>query len=244
MSASDLLDPKRPWIIDPDDLPKDGITLRTMFSPFGESSTVPFKRAYMILLFLSLPFAVMLLMAATGGGGALLPLSALGVLSIFLTIAHVRRLNHAGRNPIMASLVALPIVLGFGVFALAAPPHVEEANKIVAQIEADRADPEGAAKRRAEERKAAQASAGNGSQSGPRARQGSRDRGGGQGRRGRRGGGGGGEGSGSGNFDPLSYVVSAASAWPARLAILSWIAVSFWSLIVVARLPRAKPEDL
>ena len=232
MSTSEPLDPKRPWITDLDDLPQKSITLRTMISPFGESARVPFRRAYMILLFISLPFVFMLLFAALGSGGALFPLSILGLVSVFLTIAHVRRLNHAGRNPLLAGLVVLPIVLGFAIFAITAPPHVEEANRIVAQIEADRADPEGAAKRRADA--ARQVRAGGSTmrgRGGPQSRRGGRrgpPRGGAQSGRG-----------GGGNFDPASYVINASSAWPARAGLLGWIAVTLWSLMWVARLPRA-----
>ena len=234
MSSSEPLDPKRPWITDPDDLPKARITLRTLVSPFGNSARLPFKRAYLIILMLSMPFVVMLIGAAFGGGGALVPLSALGVLSIFLTIAHVRRLNDADRMPLLSGLVVLPVVAGFAVFAAVAPAHVEESNKILAQIEADKADPVGAAKRKAEAAKKARAQSPSPNARG-RGRPGAR-----RGGRGRRGGAGGpGSGGADEDFNPTSYVVDAASAWPARAALIIWLPVTLWSLMWVARLPRS-----
>ena len=233
MNTSEPLDPKRPWITDPDDLPTGGITLRTMFSPFGDSGRIPFKRAYTIILFLSLPFALMLLMAATGSGGAIMPLSILAVLSVPLTIAHLRRLNHAGKNPLLAGIVVLPAVLGFGIFAITAPPHVAKANEIVAQIEADRADPEGAAKRRAEAARQARSS-GSARGGNAQSRPGQSGRGGRGGRRG-----GGGWQAGGDNFNPTNYVLENASSGPALAGFLAWFIVTLWSLMWVARLPRA-----
>lgn len=237
MSTIEPLDPKRPWITDPDDLPGDAKILKAMFNPFGLSSKLSFTRAFLVLSVLSIPLILMLVSATSGEGNALMPLLLLGVLAIFLMIAHVRRLNHAGRSPFLAGIVLLPVLFGLGLFAAVIPHHVVEANKTLAQIEADKADPEAAAARRAAER-AAKREASSGDRPAPRAaRRGGRP--GGRGGRRGRGGGAGGPNQEKEAFDPMKSAIKNASPLPAYVALGSMFMVSLWSLLWVARLPAA-----
>ncbi|MEO1100448.1 MAG: hypothetical protein AAFW65_01235 [Pseudomonadota bacterium] len=147
--TSPPIDEHRPWITDPADAPARMNWFKTLFNPFGQTSRLHFTRASTFLFFLTLPFAVMMF------AGMFVPgIIGVGVVSLLSFIAHVRRLASAKRSPLWAGLVLLPIAVCLVVFSAVASANVSEANRISAQILADRADPVAARERQEAERQA------------------------------------------------------------------------------------------
>ena len=131
---SDPIDPKRPWIDDPEDAPAHMNWFSVFFVPTGQTSRVHFLRATTLLFFVTAPFGIMMLM------GQFLPaIYGVGLVSILSSIAHIRRLSSAQRSPLLAFWVLVPVLVSLGVFVAAASSAVPEANKIAERVEAKRA---------------------------------------------------------------------------------------------------------
>lgn len=124
-STSDLppLDPARPWITDPEDLPSRINWLATLFNVMGRSSRLHFTRAWTLLFMLQFLFVF-------GGGLLLFILALTGVDTAGLSVAkqyasaavflvtglmsfviHNRRLADAGKSSAWAVLILLPLVI-------------------------------------------------------------------------------------------------------------------------------------
>lgn len=119
------IDPKRPWITDPRDAPSEMSWFQSFTDPFGKTSRVHFTRGWTALFFTRLIYFVATLVAvavfASAGvenPNAFVPPSWVWELLIVFTailslVLHVRRLSDAGRSPLWATLVMVPIVIGF-----------------------------------------------------------------------------------------------------------------------------------
>lgn len=123
------LDPDRPWIIDEEDLPSQMNWLDTLFNPSGHTSRLHFTRAW-TLLFMTQVFAwfgfgvlITTMIGATGADMEWLNafelyfVAAVFVITTFLSyIIHTRRMNHAGRSPLWAALVLIPLLVALAQF--------------------------------------------------------------------------------------------------------------------------------
>lgn len=122
-------DPKRPWIDDPRDLPRQMNWAASLLNPLGRTSRLHFTRAWTILFFarvfaLVIPTGIVAVIGAGGGDASsagvlymLFPLTV--VLTLFMSwFLHIRRLSDAGRSPLWATLVFLPVGLGLALAIL------------------------------------------------------------------------------------------------------------------------------
>lgn len=144
MSDTDtlMIDPARPWILDPRDAPADMNWRETLLYPFGITSKVHFGRAWTfmfmgrLLLFVVPVFAVFILNIAgmkadalwkpVAGFGLpvpalLLPFFVFAIVSEFTSfVAHRRRLANAKRSSWLGILVLVPLMLAMVGFVLGA----------------------------------------------------------------------------------------------------------------------------
>lgn len=210
------IDEHRPWITDPADAPARMNWFKTLLNPFGQTSRLHFTRALTLLFFFTAPFAGMLLTGSFTPG-----IIGVGVLSLLSFVAHVRRLASAQRSPLWAGLVLLPLAACLIVFSAVASANVSEANRISAEILADRADPEAARERQEAERQA-RAEAENEEDGPARGRPDGPKPGFAE----------------DGSFSPVKFLLDKAGQ-PAGLA---WAVVGFfvflWTMFWVARLPN------
>ncbi len=147
------LDPKRPWITDPADLPSELNWFSTLLNPFGQASKVHFTRAWTALFFARvLPLVITLFVSTIVGisGG-----DASGVMSFGMTLAgfafvlsllmsfvlHMRRLADADKPVLYAGVVFAPVFAALLVFLSMAVSNGEKHDGLVAQYEIDAADP-------------------------------------------------------------------------------------------------------
>jgi len=243
MSTSEPLDPKRPWLTDPDDLSASNPLWKTILIPFGTSSQVPFTRAWTFcffarLLTLLLGYLLSQVLAVVFGIESATPVFLfLFVLVFVLTlgfsfVSHVRRLADAGKPTILAGLVLAPLILGGAMFTYQASKNVKVANGITAMMHLGKTA----------EKIESNQSANSGNRARPRGGQTAR----GPGRNSRRGrrGRGGQQGDNPQEYNPTMMVVF-MSIFPAiGVWFLTATGVFFWSLMWVARLPRSKEVDL
>ncbi|MCI4643881.1 MAG: hypothetical protein MRY64_03765 [Hyphomonadaceae bacterium] len=122
--TSQEIDPKRPWIVDPEDAPAGMNWMQTLTNPFGETSRVHFTRAWTGLFFTRFIYAIgtAILIAIFGAAGAenpnaFVPPQGTWHLLVLVTalaslVMHIRRLTNARRSPLWAILVILPVTLG------------------------------------------------------------------------------------------------------------------------------------
>lgn len=157
--AAGAIDPNRPWITDPRDAPANMNWVETLTNPSGATSRVHFTRAWTGLFFLRLIYffgtAALAAVFAAAGASFSLPnwvWPLLVIVTAFLSlILHLRRLTDAGRSPLWASLVLLPIIVGSAGFVGGSAMGGAQYDQLVAQrearmIEASAPDePEGAA---------------------------------------------------------------------------------------------------
>ncbi|MEO0983356.1 MAG: DUF805 domain-containing protein [Pseudomonadota bacterium] len=139
----DALDPKRPWITDPRDLPAKQNWFGTFLNPFGTSPKVHFTRAWTVLFMarvITMAFVIGVTMVAgmTGGdAGALMVLIPVVFALTIPTslIAHIRRLADAGKPAVLAGLVFLPVILAFAAFIAVAGMASAEHDRMMAEAE-------------------------------------------------------------------------------------------------------------
>lgn len=121
------IDASRPWIRDPHDDPKAMNWWAVLFNPFGTSPKLHFTRAWTLMFmarFLSviIPGLVIWVIGMAGGDSSALkwlyiPAAIIFPLTIITSfIAHIRRLADGRKPVILAGLVILPLLLGFGGF--------------------------------------------------------------------------------------------------------------------------------
>ncbi|WP_084398203.1 DUF805 domain-containing protein [Henriciella aquimarina] len=149
-----VLDPKRPWLTDPRELPSQMNWVQTLFNPTGESPKLHFTRAWTLLFFLQLlviviPFSVALVLDMAGGDGK--PVGMIGVYAtpvVFIVttlmsyVIHTRRLNDAGKPALLALLPLLPLVLAMGAFMVAAGQQATQYDKRFEMRQEYLADPD------------------------------------------------------------------------------------------------------
>ena len=220
-----IYDPDRPHIAGPDEDPGRTRLLMTLINPFGSSSKHQFTRAWTVLFAMRVvPIGIIIFLSLVSPlapqissliGGLMALTAILFVLTILFSIfIHIRRLADAGRSPLWAMIVVLPVIAALGVFMATAggsqsqtgrdsPPAVERTTDT-----SDAESPEAAAS--GDEAPEAD--------SAPAARE----------QRGRGGRGGRGDEGRAGPAVPLIML-----AW-----VLTIIPVTIWSLMWVARLPR------
>lgn len=149
-TASTPLDPHRPWIEDPRDLPSEMNWVQSLTNPFGETSRLHFTRAWTALFFTRVIYFF--------GVGALSAVFALArapalsipawiwpllvvVTAILSLILHVRRLADARRSPLWAVLVIVPVLLGFVGFVMGAAGGAQQYQAAVEARNAPREAP-------------------------------------------------------------------------------------------------------
>lgn len=122
-SSSAVLDPKRPWINEPRELPTRLRWFETFFNPTGESPKLHFTRAWTVLFFVQLTFlaivpfalAIIGLIGAPTGSvtGALAYVTPIVfILTTFMSfVIHARRLNDARKPVLLSAIVLLPIIV-------------------------------------------------------------------------------------------------------------------------------------
>ncbi|MCH2457763.1 MAG: DUF805 domain-containing protein [Henriciella sp.] len=236
------IDPKRPWLTDERELPERMNWLQTLFDPTGESPRLHFTRAWTLLFALQamiivVPFTVALVLNLAGGDGA--GVSTFGTYAtpvVFIAttlisyVIHSRRLNDAGKTPLLAILPLIPLLIGFALFTTTAMSTAKSYDKQFEMRQDYLADPDAFRERQREEREAARAKAeaeggGEGAQ-----QQQQRGRGGPPG------------GRGGMNLDqPMApkteFVLKAAAPMIQNVVIPLSGLIAIWSLMWVARVP-------
>lgn len=126
--TSTALDPKRPWLTDERELPRYMNWLQTLFNPAGTSPRLHFTRAWTLLFMLQLmiivvPWFIALILGAAGGDGksvGMFGVYASPVVFIVTTlisyVIHSRRLNDAGKSPLLAMIPLIPLVIAVVAF--------------------------------------------------------------------------------------------------------------------------------
>lgn len=236
------IDPKRPWLTDERELPERMNWLKTLFDPTGESPRLHFTRAWTLLFTLQamiivVPFTVALVLNLAGGDGA--GVSTFGtyatpvvfiVTTLMSYVIHSRRLNDAGKTPLLAIVPLIPLLIGFALFTTNAMSTAESYDKRFEMRQDYLADPEAFRERQREEREAARAQAeAEGSGEGAQQQQ-------------RRGRGGPPGGRGGMNLDqPMApkteFVLKAAAPMIQNVVIPLSGFIAIWSLMWVARVP-------
>ncbi len=260
------LDPKRPWITDPEQLPSKMDWFATFLNPTGKSPKLHFTRAWSVLFFagvigwlgLNVVFGVV---GATGVDASSLNafhsyflFTLFAVTSVLSYVIHARRLNHAGKSPLWSLIVLIPLILGTLSFLSSVQGSAAKYDKMYEARAEFLEDPEGwrqehlAKQREAqakkikarEEAEAAEAAGEDGRESGERSGP----------PQGQRGGRGGGWNSGPSADKPLptqeAYIVRPnLVSFYSTIVVLNFF-VMFWSLLWVARTPfpnRKKAKD-
>lgn len=128
--TAEEIDPKRPWIVDEADAPASMNWMQTLTNPLGETSRLHFTRAWTMLFFIRLIYAIGIavlvgIFAAAGADNprGLVPPAGTFHIIVMVTalmslVAHIRHLTNAKRSPLWAILVILPVLFGFGGFIL------------------------------------------------------------------------------------------------------------------------------
>ena len=128
-TTPDVLDPDRPWITDPEQLPSRMSWIGSLFNPTGKSPKLHFTRIWTVCFFLQflivvVPFGLGIVISLAGSdpsGIKLFGFYASPVVFIVTTVisyvAHSRRLNDAGKLSLWAVLVLIPLLVGFFLFA-------------------------------------------------------------------------------------------------------------------------------
>ena len=230
------LDPQRPWITDPDELPSRMNWFGTLLNPVGRSPKLHFTRAWTVF-FMSRAILVGLLIlgplifSLAGGdagplqaviGGALLVTVLLT--EIFSFVLHNRRMADAGKSGFWAIIVLVPAILAVGAVAFATPGLIKQHAEVVAKAEAEQSED---ADRPANTRRAARSASS------------------GRGGRGRRGGrrGGGGPGADGGVPSQQQFVMSRVMPMAGGLWLFGSLLAMLWTLLWAARLPSQSRDS-
>ncbi|MEM9669297.1 MAG: hypothetical protein AAF950_10270 [Pseudomonadota bacterium] len=119
------IDPKRPWISDPDDLPSRLDWFRSLLDPVGETSRLHFTRVWTFLfftrfVFFFVPPLIVLIFGVSGAedpGSAGLPPWAFPLVVVVTClmsyVLHRRRLTNARKSALLAAIVLIPLIFGF-----------------------------------------------------------------------------------------------------------------------------------
>ena len=247
-SSGQVLDPKRPWLTDERELPGHMNWLHTLFDPTGESPRLHFTRAWTLLFTLQtivilVPFAIATVVNFAGGDGS--PVGTFGVYAtpvVFVIttlisyIIHSRRLNDAGKWPILALVPLVPLLLALAAFMATAMGEIQKYDQRFEQRQQYLADPDAYLERQLQESREAQAAArqraaeaeANG-EAAPQQRRGPSPGRGGPG------------GPGAGVDKPLppkaETVLKASLPTIQRIMIPLSALIAIWSLLWVARVP-------
>lgn len=129
IASQSTLDPDRPWITDEQQLPNRMNWLDTLFNPTGKSPTLHFTRAWTFL------FMAQFIMWFGIGGLLTMVLGVVGtdmsgiqvvetyaialtfvITTLMSYVIHVRRFNDAGRSPLWAIIVLIPLLVSLAQF--------------------------------------------------------------------------------------------------------------------------------
>lgn len=234
------IDPKRPWLTDERELPERMNWVQTLFDPTGESPRLHFTRAWTLLFTLQatiivVPFTIALVLNLAGGDGS--GVSTFGtyatpvvfiVTTLMSYVIHSRRLNDAGKTPLLAILPLVPLIIGCALFVTTAQSSSKSYDKQFEMRQDYLANPDAFRERQRAEREAARAKAEGGGE-GAQQQQ-------------RRGAGGPRGGRGGMNLDqpmdPKTEVVLKAAAPMIQMAVIPLSGLlAIWSLMWVARVP-------
>lgn len=129
IASQSALDPNRPWITDAEQLPSKMNWFDTFFNPTGKTPTLHFTRAWTVLFMaqlISVFFIGWLLTGIISIAGADTEALEIGegyfialvfvITTVLSYIIHVRRLNHAGRSPLWAIIVLIPVLVALAQF--------------------------------------------------------------------------------------------------------------------------------
>lgn len=250
-TSSQILDPKRPWLTDERELPSHMNWLQTLFDPTGKSPRLHFTRAWTMLFILQLviilgPWFTAVVIGMAGGDGS--GVSTFGkyatpivfvVTTLMSYVIHTRRLNDAGKTPLLALIPLIPLIIAVGAFMMTATGEVQKYDKRFETRQEYLTDPDAYRERQAEQRRIAQQeaekqaaeAAANGEEAKPQQPQGGQQRGPG---------GPGGPG-GMGVEQPLPpkapTVLKASLPMIQNIIIPLSALIAIWSLMWVARVP-------
>ncbi len=196
-SPENVLDPERPWIEDPRDLPSGLNWLQTLFNPSGTSSKLHFTRAWTVLFFAQflivvLPFFIAFIVGLAGGDGG--PITTAGlyasplvflVTTIMSFVIHCRRLNDAGKSFVWAVPIVIALFAAIGIFTMGLSQKAAEYDELYQEravyLEDPRAWQESQLEKRREEQaeaaKAREEAQASGEETGQQGRQGGGNRG-------------------------------------------------------------------
>lgn len=228
-TRSEALDEARPWITDPDELPRNMNWFSALFNPFGRSPKLHFTRVWTLLLLprIFLYFGLLQLGTSSSIGEVIGKVFPILLLEIIFFISAMRRLNDSGRSVFFAWALFVPAILGVGA-AVALVPSAQAGFKD-AVIEFQNAKENGTEGQRS-------------GVSGRQVSQAARGGGGRGGRRGRGGRGGGPGGPASGPPQETPFVIQKTMGPAGMVWFFGSLFITIWSAAWLARLPRK--EDL
>lgn len=251
------LDPQRPWITDPEQLPSKMDWFGTFLNPTGKSSKLHFTRAWTVLFFAGLIgwLGLAILFGVVGATGvdssslstfhAYFLFVLFAVTAVLSYIIHARRLNHAGKSPLWSLIVLIPLILGTLSFLSSVQSSAAKYDEMYDARAEYLKDPEGWRQDRLNEQREAQAKMKKAREEAEAAKADGEDGAEGGERsgppQGQRGGRGGGWNSGPSADDPLptqeAFIVRPnLSSFYGTIVGLNFF-VMFWSLLWVARTP-------
>lgn len=265
-ASQSALDPDRPWITDEDQLPGKMSWLDTLFNPAGQSPTLHFTRAWTVLFMTQVivVFAIGWLLTGiisiAGADTAGLEIAegyfiaiVFVVTTVMSYVIHVRRLNHAGRSPLWAIIVLIPVLVALAQFTGTLMQKSAEYDELYAaraefledpaawranKLEEQRAEQEKAAEERAKPREREEVpemcKAANGNNAGGN-------------RGGNRGGGRGDWGNRGPNVeqpiaDKEAFILRPAAAGVVQPIMILSFPIMIWTLLWVARAPLNGPQ--
>lgn len=142
MSDQTPLDPSRPWIKDPRDVPSRMNWVEVLTNPMGTTGKLHFTRAWTIMfigrfLMYAIPVVSVALLAVAGADTSgmtkpvnfgplgwpamLVPFVVFALVTEFTSfVIHMRRLADAGKPPLYATIVLLPLLLAMAGFIMGA----------------------------------------------------------------------------------------------------------------------------
>ena len=154
VASDDVLDPKRPWITNPEETLDRMNWAQIFFNPAGPSPKLHFTRAWTMLFMIQLlvfvvPPLIALILNMAGGDGtpvSQFALYATPVVFIATTlmsyVIHSRRLIDARKSTLLALIVLVPLIISFGVFFAMSTGRAAEYDQLHAQREIYLADPD------------------------------------------------------------------------------------------------------
>ncbi|MEQ9314233.1 MAG: DUF805 domain-containing protein [Henriciella sp.] len=170
-TSSPVLDHKRPWLTDERELPSHMNWMKTLFDPTGQSPRLHFTRAWTLLFTLQMivilvPFSIASVVGLAGGEPE--SISTMGkyatpvvfiITTLMSYVIHSRRLNDANKNPLLALIPLLPLLIALGAFAMTTMGEVQKYDQRFEARQEYLADPDAYLQKQRDQRRAAQEAA-------------------------------------------------------------------------------------